>query len=471
MYLDNFDLPVEFDKFEGCNALEKIAAYYRPYDTLDETSIGVYKVIMDENENVKDVIYVYTNPMLGKMINKDYMWMRGHSYKDTIPGASSKWFDIAYQAGYQNKIYKDKIYAPGLQQFLHFTAKQAFAPGYAIFTYTAVSDVKIEEVNVKQKYKTNDLVITISRLLRLPGATESVIERAMDEVGCMLLLDQFYIIESKQASLRCMYEWKTEGRESVCCQFNEMQMKDFIDGVKACEKESSCIDITDTEIADIQKDYPVFSGFFLSREVKELIIAPFYYRGKIKGYLIGENPKKDDILKKELFEQIAFFFGMEIQTGGLMQKLEYLNRYDLLTNTQSRNAMEEALKRLRKRTEPIAVAYVDINGLKWINDEIGHDMGDKKIQQVGYLLVEVFDRDNVYRAGGDEFVILRENISQEDFLQKIAQLQEKAKQHSLSIAVGYRYTANPAEIDQEMKAADQMMYKDKQNFYKSAGKR
>lgn len=467
MYRTDFELPAKYQNLEGKDDLEKIISMYQVIDSLDDVAVGVYKVFVDENENVQDVVYVYTNPKLGQLTHNDHLWMRGRSYLDTVPGASSKWFDISYAAAYRNKIIKDKIYAPGPQQVFHFTAKQAFAPGFAIFTYTAVHDVSLSDAAMRQAYKTNDLVITISKLLRTPGSIEKVMARTMEEVGRMMVLDQLYIIETIAGQLKCEYEWHKSDRPSVKRRLNEISEADLLYGFEAYEANTSCVDITSDELHKYKQENPAFAEFFLSGQVSEVIAAPFYYRGKLQGYLIGENPKKEDLLKKELLETASFFFGSELRAGRLVRELEYRDNHDLLTDIQSRNAMEKDIERLQKLGISLAVVYVDLNNLKQINDEIGHAAGDKKLRETAYLMAEIFNRQSVYRAGGDEFVVLREQLSENEMFQKIAELRTLAVQRGLSLAVGGCYVADSSNLRQAMTDADAVMYEDKNRYYKT----
>lgn len=467
MVRTDFELPVKYQNLDGNNDLEKIISMYQVYDSQDEVAVGVYKVFVDENENVQDVVYVYTNPMIGKLTHNDYLWMRGRSYVDTVPGASSKWFDIAYEAGYRNKVIRDKVYSPGLQQFLHFTAKQAFEPGYAIFTYTAAVDVSLSDVTLRRAYKTDDLIITISKLLRAPGSIEQVMRRAMEEVGRMMVLDHLYIIEMGREQLECEYEWRREGRPSVSSRLRKVTASDLMRGFEVYETKGSCVDITDTDIRRQRYENPAYADFFLSGEVTEVIAAPFYYRGHVQGYLVGENPKKEDLLNKELLETASFFFGAELRAGRLMRELEYRDGHDLLTNIRSRNAMEKETERLQQIGIPAAVVYADLNGLKQINDEIGHAAGDRKLQEAAYLLADIFGKQNVYRAGGDEFVILRERLSEDDLTQKITKLRAMARQQEVSLSVGCRYVPDSRYLGQAMRDADAAMYEDKKRYYQT----
>ena len=99
-----------------------------------------------------------------------------------------------------------------------------------------------------------------------------------------------------------------------------------------------------------------------------------------------------------------------------LRQLEYLAHYDPLTGLCNRrlfmDRFEHAFHNVRRHKTRGALLYIDIDGFKQINDELGHDAGDELLKQVGKRMIEIVrSTDSVGRLGGDEFVILLENIT------------------------------------------------------------
>ena len=63
----------------------------------------------------------------------------------------------------------------------------------------------------------------------------------------------------------------------------------------------------------------------------------------------------------------------------------------------------------------VGVIYLDLNGLKEINDKMGHLAGDTLIISASYVLQEIF-ADNSYRIGGDEFVVIEQDVLESEFM-------------------------------------------------------
>lgn len=89
--------------------------------------------------------------------------------------------------------------------------------------------------------------------------------------------------------------------------------------------------------------------------------------------------------------------------------LEYLGKHDVLTKLLNRSHYSEEVNRLeRSSLRPVSSIYIDINGLKVVNDAFGHDSGDDLLRRTGELLNQLVQNTqySACRIGGDEFVIL-----------------------------------------------------------------
>ncbi len=83
-----------------------------------------------------------------------------------------------------------------------------------------------------------------------------------------------------------------------------------------------------------------------------------------------------------------------------------------MTYAQNRNHFNEYIEQNRnKELYSLGVIYLDLNGLKEINDKMGHIAGDTLIITASYALQEIF-LDNSYRVGGDEFVVIEQDVSE-----------------------------------------------------------
>ncbi|MBO7701619.1 MAG: diguanylate cyclase [Eggerthellaceae bacterium] len=150
-----------------------------------------------------------------------------------------------------------------------------------------------------------------------------------------------------------------------------------------------------------------------------------------------------------------------------------------MTGFLNRRAYEAALAKLGEEGagEDVAIVTFDLNGLKGINDTLGHEMGDRFIRACAECIDRSFGRyGSVYRVGGDEFVAIL-HASKEDLADAECRLNEGIAHWSrqnnleLSVSVGMaEMRDNPgASVRQLVELSDSRMYESKKRYYESSG--
>lgn len=159
--------------------------------------------------------------------------------------------------------------------------------------------------------------------------------------------------------------------------------------------------------------------------------------------------------------------------GEALKKLAYT---DALTGLANRRSCEDAFDELDADTQKkeYAVAVFDLNNLKQVNDGLGHEEGDAFIKSFGDILREVFSRDGlVGRTGGDEFLVILNDVPTEKINMLIRQMEEliekKNREHlhwNLSTAYGIgEHGKEPEKSARQLyKLADERMYACKQDM-------
>jgi diguanylate cyclase (GGDEF)-like protein/PAS domain S-box-containing protein len=156
------------------------------------------------------------------------------------------------------------------------------------------------------------------------------------------------------------------------------------------------------------------------------------------------------------------------------EQLKYLSLHDQLTGLYNRAYLEAELDRLKKSREfPITVISMDLDGLKLVNDTLGHGQGDEHLRACANILRESFRAsDIVARVGGDEFVALLPKTDLEAGERIVSRIRSRIDsfnlEHKGKIPLGLSIGLACAEGDdqdlhQVYKQADDFMYRDKLN--------
>ena len=156
-----------------------------------------------------------------------------------------------------------------------------------------------------------------------------------------------------------------------------------------------------------------------------------------------------ELQKRQLFEQTL-----------VLEKMSY---QDALTGLYNRNKFNEILY-AKQYGNCLGVACFDLNGLKETNDKFGHSEGDKLICSTATQLRKFFN-DKVYRTGGDEFVVVDNEMSKEEFNTAIDLTKESMKENGISCSVGACWRTNNCNLKEQFEQADELMYRDKREYY------
>ena len=237
------------------------------------------------------------------------------------------------------------------------------------------------------------------------------------------------------------------------------------------------------ELRDALKGEVILPDRILDTDWGNIFIA--YYplhddTGKVVGALGIEIPADMEAAAVKKLSQAAFlsslFFCMVTFVASLFIFRRISNplyrdmaNTDFMTKLKNRNSYETDRDNWTARKPPSAltVAVIDLNNLKLANDCLGHDIGDNCIMNAAKILRKLENHNiTAYRYGGDEFILLMENITDpEDIITKAKEDFRKTVSHldvPLALAIGYAHfdPVLDSTISDTQKRADENMYQD-----------
>ena len=237
--------------------------------------------------------------------------------------------------------------------------------------------------------------------------------------------------------------------------------------------QSNCYIIHDAEELEFLKDKNlIWYESLKDAGVYSLVIYPLKANGENIGYIWATNFDSSDTLKiKSILEITSFILAAEIANHQMFRKMKILSDSDLLTGLYNRNAMNNRITDIVSGVNPLTdkygVIFADLNGLKAVNDNEGHIAGDNLLKAAASVLRDTFTDSDIFRVGGDEFLILVTKHDEDEFNQLVQKLRDNSNATDIvRLAIGTCYGEPTLDIRTAMHLADERMYQDKEEYYK-----
>ena len=303
-------------------------------------------------------------------------------------------------------------------------------------------------------------------------AMNSVITDIREQCGakrCSILLTDF---EKRQYSLLC----EDYGNDPEQRPLSEYLTEEFYLVIETWPKlmnKSNCFIITSEEdMEEARKIAPEWIDSLKADDIRTIVIFPLRSDNKTIGYIWAGNfdPKKT-LMIKETLSVTAFILSAEIANEQNVRKMKLLSSTDLLTGVLNRNSMNnrisEDISGERAIAHPFGIFFIDVNGLKTTNDTKGHLAGDHLLKDVASTLQELNDGNlEIYRIGGDEFMIIAPNMKRDEFDKLSEALHERSERHDRAhFAIGSCHSEEVEDIRKAMQKADARMYQHKAQYY------
>ena len=236
---------------------------------------------------------------------------------------------------------------------------------------------------------------------------------------------------------------------------------------------SFCLIISnEQEMEWIREKNPAWHRSLAGAGVSRLVLFPLMSRGRLLGYIFAANFQAEKAGHiRDTLELTTYFIASEISNNLFIEQLRTMSKTDLLTGVMNRNAMNDRIAEICADPEhvpcPAGVVFADMNGLKYTNDHQGHTAGDQLLKNAAMILKSTFVGAEIYRAGGDEFLILAEAASEAELQEKISEIKKKAELfENVNFAAGCCLLKPGMDLRDAMSEADAQMYRDKGNFYR-----
>lgn len=219
---------------------------------------------------------------------------------------------------------------------------------------------------------------------------------------------------------------------------------------------------------------------FIDRPIQVFVVTLVY---DLIFIVLSISYKTGNVLSVDIIDAIVFgILGIasgtvinHVKVRGYVSEevIKKISRTDQLTDMNNQNSFKLDLYKIPGRCKrSLACIYIDANGLHKLNNERGHDEGDKMLQYVAGVLKECFGSELTYRTGGDEFAVFVIDPNRERMIQDMHKFIELVSDAKYSVALGYdiRKIDYRFSIDELVKSADERMREDKKIYRQKFGR-
>lgn len=330
-----------------------------------------------------------------------------------------------------------------------------------------ITELELQKQELKNMLDVQTLITNCVRMLYAVDNLDQTIYAVLTQIGEFLVSDRAYVFEIKDELMNNTHEWTAPGISPQLEKLQQLDLSLISDWLPFFEK-NDCIIIDDVE--QLQKTNPAAYATLHAQEITSLIAAPIFLDNKLAGYIGIDNYDSEKIKNSSyLLLSMSIFLSYAIRHRNHVDMLHRLSYHDLLTNALNRNAFMDVLSQFRPGQYASAgIIYIDINGMKEINDFYGHHQGDKILITTVAKVFNLFKPDELFRIGGDEFVIITYDLTETDFYEKFNLLRNifcKKTNLPFSIATGSCWVKSPSDLNSLLQQADSAMYTDKKKFY------
>jgi diguanylate cyclase (GGDEF)-like protein len=326
------------------------------------------------------------------------------------------------------------------------------------------TEAEKEKLQLKFTMEADKMVTECVRTLYQQEDIEAAVQQVLELLGSFLSAERAYIFYIRNGRMYNDYEWCAEGitpQKHALQDIPEPLMERWIPYFNRKE----CVIIEDLE--QIRESSPEEYQILCGQDITRLACAPLERDGKLIGYLGVDNPPQDKLVNiAPMLQTLCYFLLLARRHAESQKQLTNLSYYDMLTNFYNRNRYIEDTNALANQEVSVGIVYLDVNGLKEINDRYGHEFGDKILIESARRMKFVFEGSDFYRIGGDEFVIIAPGIEKEIFQNRLHELKAMfQKESDCQAAIGGQWVEKIDDIDKVIAAADAIMYEDKKAYY------
>lgn len=327
-----------------------------------------------------------------------------------------------------------------------------------------ITETANEKIELKKRLERDNILVDCIRELYRNHDLLAAMNYMLEHIGQMFGAQRAYVFLMEGDYASNVAEWCQEGIVPQIDNLQNVSLSEFALWIEMFKQQK---DIVIENIESLKEKQRAEYEFLKKQDIQSVIMVSIEKGGLLAGSIGLDNPDPNLMSNAVTFlETLRYFVMLAIRRYEDEKMLQRLSYVDTLTSFYNRNRFIEDIEKIEKETNSIGVIYLDINGLKEVNDRFGHLSGDNLLKRCADIIQKSIEKGSFYQIGGDEFVVICQTIDEEEFLSYVNHLKEHFAQiNDCKAAIGYKWSDSSQNIKKLINIADELMYQDKQSFY------
>jgi len=328
-----------------------------------------------------------------------------------------------------------------------------------------ITDSVNEKNELKKRLERDNILVDCIRELYRNHDVHNAITNVLEQIGKLFSAERAYVFLFHGENFSNIAEWCKDGIIPQIGNLQDLPQSDYRIWFDMFKNQQN---IVIHDINDIKNSIPLGYELLAQQGIRNIIWVPLEKDEKLSG-CIGLDNQASGVLETVIpfLQTVQYFITLAMQRNENEKSLFELSCLDKLTSFYNRNRYIQDIADIETRRGAVGVVFIDLNGLKEINDCFGHDAGDKTLKTCADIIQGSFNFGTFYRIGGDEYVVICMDIGEEAFYDNVQILKNNFIDSSCNVAIGSKWEKNCENIQNTIKIADELMYFDKKNFYQN----
>ncbi len=248
--------------------------------------------------------------------------------------------------------------------------------------------------------------------------------------------------EIKDGIFENTYEWYQEGQYPLPKEMSVIPYKGFVDQIyDRMLMEEKYVQIEDVE--KIKSEFPTLYGMLKKAGTFRLVAGALRSEDHLIGiFCMADIPPENFKNITEIMGIISYFFAQFINQRKEQERILFYSYHEPLSGAKNRSALKEFVEQKLDMAQAFGYVICEITGLREINENLGHDVGDDIVVKVAAALMEAFGDENVYRTTGEEFVCFGFESDETFFENDVERARRLINDKECKVAIGACYCSN-----------------------------